>query len=145
MVFYATRVVLGNFSGLRLVYDSSKQNGGFKMPLPETDIARVRRSIKTLNDAIPEDANDLVRYEIDVDARAITIVECRPPWSEDLAPEWTRSPIVRLRYTEARREWQIYWLDRNFKFHVYDLVPPTPNIDKLLAEIEADPTNIFWG
>ncbi len=115
------------------------------MPLPETDIARVRRSIKAMNDAIPADVKDLVHYEIDVDARAITIVECRPPWAEDLGPEWSRCPIVRLRYTQTRREWQIYWCDSNSKFHVYDLVPPTPDIDRLLAEIEADPTCIFWG
>jgi len=118
---------------------------GLKMPLPETDIARVRRSIKSLNDAIPHNVKDLVHYEIDVDARAITIVECRPPWSQDFGPEWTRHAIVRLRYTQARREWQLYWSDSNGKFHIYDLVAPTPNIEILLAEIAADPTCIFWG
>ncbi len=44
-----------------------------------------------------------------------------------------------------RREWEIYGRDRNLKFRAYDLVPPTPNVETLLAEIDADPTCIFWG
>jgi len=35
--------------------------------------------------------------------------------------------------------------DRNLELHLYDLVDPTPNIEALLAEIDADPTAIFWG
>ena len=53
--------------------------------------------------------------------------------------------IARLRYTTSRHEWQIYWRDRNLKFHAYDRVPPTTNVEALMAEIDADPTAIFWG
>lgn len=80
-----------------------------------------------------------------VQPRASTILECRPPWRKGVGPEWTRSPIARLRYTEVRREWEIYLWDRNLELHLYDLVDPTPNIEALLAEIDADPTAIFWG
>jgi hypothetical protein len=113
--------------------------------LPETDLARVRRWVDARNDGLPERARGLIRYEFDVDARSVTIVECRPPWREDFGPEWTRSPIARLRYTETRREWEIYWRDRNLKFHAYDLVEPTANVELLLAEVDRDPTGIFWG
>ena len=87
----------------------------------------------------------LIRYEMDVDSRSITILECRPPWREGFGTEWTRRPIARLRYTKVRRDWQIYWRDRNLKFHAYDLVDPTPNIEALLAHLDDDPTGIFWG
>ncbi|HUP15832.1 MAG TPA: DUF3024 domain-containing protein [Acidimicrobiia bacterium] len=60
-------------------------------------------------------------------------------------PEWTRFPVARLRYTKTRGEWSFYWRDRNFKFHEYDLAPPPPHVDELIAEIERDPTSIFWG
>jgi hypothetical protein len=30
-------------------------------------------------------------------------------------------------------------------FHRYTLIAPTPEVGALLAEIEHDPTNIFWG
>ena len=76
---------------------------------------------------------------------SVTILECRPPWREDFGPEWTRFPIARLRYAQARKEWAIYWRDRNLKFHLYDLADPISNIEALLDEIDRDPTGIFWG
>ncbi len=113
--------------------------------LPETDVARVRRWIDARNDGLPERAQGEIRYELDLDARSATIMECRPPWSEDFGPEWTRFPIARLRYTQARHEWAVYWRDRNPAFHLYDFIEPTSDVEALLAEIDADPTGIFWG
>ena len=66
--------------------------------------------------AMPERARDQIRDELDVDDRAVTMLECRPPWRADFGTEWTRFPIARLRYTKTRREWQIYWRDRNLKW-----------------------------
>lgn len=71
-------------------------------------------------------------------------MECRPHWRDPNQP-WTRLEVARLRYTQKRREWALFWRDRNLKFHLYDLVDPTPNVDELLAEVDADPTCIFWG
>ncbi|OWP46354.1 DUF3024 domain-containing protein, partial [Pseudomonas nitroreducens] len=70
-------------------------------------------------------------------------VEVRPPW--DGVGEHTRFPIARLRYTKSTGQWAIYWRDRNLRFHRYDSIEASPHVDDLLAEIEADPTGIFWG
>lgn len=114
------------------------------MSLPETDLARVRRWVAGQNERIGEHIDE-VRVETDVDARAISILECRPPWREDFGPEWTRQEIARMRYTKSTGVWALYWPDRNAKFHRYEGLDPTPTIDRLLAEIDADPTCIFWG
>ena len=114
------------------------------MSLPETDVARVRRWVDARNVEIGEHIDEM-RVEMDVDARAITILECRPPWREDFGPEWTRQEIARMRYTKSTGVWTLYWPDRNSKFHRYEDVDPTPTIDRLLAEIDADPICIFWG
>ena len=82
---------------------------------------------------------------MDVDAGPVTVLECRPPWQGHAESPWTRFPIARLRYTKARQEWALYWRDRNLKFHVYDLVEPTRNVETLLDEVDRDPTCIFWG
>ena len=113
--------------------------------LPETDLARVRRWVAERNERLPQRAHGQLRYELDVDPRSLTILECRPPWKAEYGPEWTRFPIARLRYTAARKEWSIYWRDRNLKFHLYDLFDPTPTIQAALDEVEQDPTCIFWG
>lgn len=54
-------------------------------------------------------------------------------------------PAPGARYTVASKTWQLYWRDRNLRFHRYDLLDPSPNIQDLLDELERDPTCIFWG
>jgi hypothetical protein len=110
--------------------------------LPETDVARVHRWCR---DRVPEHVRDEVRIEVDVAERHLTIVECRAPWRADMGAEWTRFPIARLRYTKATGVWSLYWRDRNLRFHAYDLVSSTASIEDLLAEVDRDPTAIFWG
>ena len=110
--------------------------------LPETDVVRVQRWCRA---RVPAQVRDQVRVEADVAERHVTIVECRPPWRTDLGAEWTRFPIARLRYTKSTRLWSLYWRDRNLRFHEYDRVPAAASVEDLLAEIDRDPTAIFWG
>ena len=63
--------------------------------------------------------------------------------STDLSGRASR--FARLRYTKTRREWALYWRDRNLKFHLYDLAEPTASVETLLDEVDRDPTSIFWG
>ena len=41
--------------------------------------------------------------------------------------------------------WSLYWRDRNLRFHEYGLLPASASVGGLLAELERDPTAIFWG
>jgi hypothetical protein len=115
---------------------------GVKAGLPELDVARARRWCEQ---RVPAHVRDQIKVECDVTPRHLTIVECRPPWREDMSAEWTRFPIARLYYTKATRQWSLYWRDRHLRFHVYDRITPSPRIDDLLQEIDRDPTAIFWG
>jgi len=112
------------------------------MPLPDLDVARVQRWCAA---RVPERARHQVRVECDIAARHLTILERRAPWREDFGPEWTSFPIARLRYTATTKTWTLYWRDRNLNFHRYDLLDPSPRIEDLLAELDRDPTAIFWG
>lgn len=108
--------------------------------VPGLDLARIRRYC---TGRIPARVAHLVRLE--VDGRSVTILECRPPWSPDMGPAWTRFPIARLRLVASRTEWTLYWRDGNLRFHRYLRIDPNRDVGALLAEIEADPTAIFWG
>jgi Protein of unknown function (DUF3024) len=110
--------------------------------LPETDVARVQRWCRG---RVLEQVRDQVRIEVDLAERSVTIVECRPPWRAGVGAEWTRFPIARLRYTRSTGLWSLYWRDRNLRFHEYDRVPATESVEDLLAEVDSDPTAIFWG
>lgn len=112
------------------------------MGLPDLDIARVQRWCAA---RVPEHARHQVRVESDVEPRQLTIIERRAPWREDHGPEWTSLPIARLRNTASSRTWTLYRRDRNLSFHTYDQLPSSTRIEDLLAEIDRDPTRIFWG
>jgi hypothetical protein len=94
---------------------------------------------------VPEHARHQVRVECQIAPRHLTIVERRAPWREDLGPEWTSFPIARLRYTTTSKSWTLFWRDRHLRFHLYEQIKPSDSVEDLLAEIDRDPTFIFWG
>lgn len=94
---------------------------------------------------VPDDAGDQIRLEHSVRGDAITIFERRPPWREDLGPEWTRQKIAQLRYDRASATWSLYWGDSNDRWLAYEPREPTGDVGPLLAEVGADPHGCFWG
>jgi hypothetical protein len=110
--------------------------------MSDLDLARVQRWCAA---RVPEHARHQVRVEVDIAPRHLTIVERRAPWREDYGPEWTSFPIARLRWTATTKTWTLYWRDRNLRFHHYDRIDPSTNLQTLLDEIDSDPTSIFWG
>ena len=109
--------------------------------LPELDLARIKRFC---DERVAVHLRDKIRIKMEVQGRAVTM-ECRPPWTPVIGPEWTRLPVARLRHVAARGEWELFWCDRNLRWHRYDLIKPSRHVEALLAEIDADPTSIFWG
>ena len=110
--------------------------------VPELDANRVR---KWANDRTPPEFRDEMRVEVDETPRGLTILECRPPWSDLMGSEWTRAPIARLTYSKQAGEWTLYYADRNDRFQRYWECDPSVHVADLLEEIDNDPTCIFWG
>jgi hypothetical protein len=113
-----------------------------RIELPDLDLAKITRFCER---RVPARVRDQVRLEVEVRGRAVTIVERRVPWRPELGPDWTRLSVARLRYIRSEGGWVLYWADRNERWHRYTRSVPSPHVDPLLAEIEADPTAIFWG
>ena len=106
--------------------------------LSQLDIARVQRWCAN---QVPEH----IRVEWDVAPRHLTICECRPPWREDVGPDWNRFPIARLHYTRTTGLWTVYWRDQNFKYHRYQPLDPSPRIQDLFDYLDSRADPIFWG
>ena len=107
---------------------------------PETDVAKIRKYCRA---RVPPSFRDQIRIEAAVRGSSVSIYECRPPWHSDLS-EWSKVRVAQLRYSAENHNWSLYWADRNGRWHRYEDMEPGP-VDKLLGEIEADPTCIFWG
>ena len=109
---------------------------------PEDDVTRVEEWCRG---KVPEHARDRIRIECEVSGRDVTIVERHPPGSSDVGAEWSTSPVARLRYLKSRSAWRLYWPDRDQGWHEYGDLPFAHRVDDLLAEIDRDPTALFWG
>lgn len=94
---------------------------------------------------IPPHIRDQIRLETATRGRTVTILERRPPWRPDWGPEWSSSKVAQLRYETGAGTWTLHWSDRNGRWHLYNLVEPSPDVEPLLEEIDRDPTGIFWG
>ena len=112
------------------------------MTIPETDLARVRRWCAH---HVPAHLRHELRVELEVRGHLLTVVERRPPWRPDRGPQWSRSPVARLRYTAHSGLWTLYWRDRNEHFHRYPPCPASRTVETLLDEVDRDQTGIFWG
>lgn len=111
-------------------------------PLPQDAVDAVRAWCAV---RVPAHARHQVFVECQVTDRHLTIVERRLPYTAhrddgtvDAVPEeeWTRLPVARLHYTRARAKWELYWRDRNLRFHRHDQIPATPVVTDLLAAID---------
>lgn len=94
---------------------------------------------------MPEEHHDEVRLECSRRGNSITIIECRPPWNPELIGEWTSMKVAQLRYDTSSKRWSLFCCDRDERWWPYDNVESSVGVDPLLAEIDADPTGIFWG
>lgn len=59
--------------------------------------------------------------------------------------EWTRLSVAQFRYDAETRHWRLYCADRNSHWHEYDDRDQSERLEDLIAEVDADPTGIFWG
>ena len=117
------------------------------MAIPElVKKAAVRQLEAFCGTRIPAHVRNEIRLEYSVRGNAITIVERRPPWNPELmGPEWTSMKIAQLRYDAESSTWTPYCCDRNERWFLYDYVEPSRDVAPLLAEVDEDPTGIFWG
>lgn len=86
---------------------------------------------------------DLLRHSFGVRGNTVTLFEERPSFRDKTV--WTKLAVAQFRYVETDRCWRLYCADRKSKWHLYKGLEPSSTLDPLLAEVDADPTCIFWG
>ena len=114
--------------------------------LPELTRRRAEKLLSAFCEArVPLRVRHLVRLSYRIRGATATLFEERVPWrvSEDSA--WTESPVAQFRYNEHRRQWALYWRDRNQRWHRFADAAPTNDLDDLIDVVRADRTGIFWG
>ena len=92
---------------------------------------------------VPRDLRHQIKLGYSIRTTAVTIYQQR------LADpgRWIRLVVAQLRHNAALNHWKLYCTNRRTlgRWHRYDLAPPAATIEPLLAEIDHDPTGVFWG
>jgi hypothetical protein len=108
---------------------------------PDLDLEKIRRFAAT---RFPAKFVAEMRVECEIKGFEVVLYGARAPWTKELGPEWTRLKVAQLQFHPTKQRWTLSWSDSDGIWHRYDLVRPG-GIDRMLEEIEDDPTGIFWG
>lgn len=88
-------------------------------------------------------ARDQVRLGHSIRGNSVTVFEYQRGFDDPSA--WMKIPVAQFRFDPGTGLWSLYWQDRNRKWRVYEDAPPAKSLGTLLAEVDRDPTCIFWG
>jgi len=116
----------------------------YKMALPSLLQQLVDRKLDNYcKNKIPEHVKNEIRLHFKIRGDHVTLFESRPYY---LKPsEWIDKKVAQFRYDRNEKNWTLYCVDRNEKWHPYFKIEACENIDDLIKEVDEDPTGIFWG
>ena len=87
--------------------------------------------------------NAMVRKGYRIEGAAIVLFESRPAF---MAPHnWQDMDIAKFRFNKSRGIWQLFCQFRDLRWRAYEPMSESPDLSELVAEVEKDPTGIFWG
>ena len=114
------------------------------MPLTQHQLAQVQQLLAPLiaPDPRPE-VHDKLRHGYQVEGNAVVFYESRPRFQRPR--EWHDHHIAKFRYVASRRRWLLYCQLSDLKWHRYEPLPESPDLETLVREVERDPTGIFFG
>ncbi|MDT8369735.1 MAG: DUF3024 domain-containing protein [Longimicrobiales bacterium] len=116
------------------------------MAIPDTEMARVEKALEAFRDRVPPHVRDKVWYDWRVRGNQVTLAEKRPAWWKGAAEgEITVHEFARFQYDPATHHWMLKWRDRNGRFHPYEGLERVRSFQRLVDEVDADPTGIFLG
>ena len=90
----------------------------------------------------PHVANE-VRIGFRLEGPSIILFESRPAFMNPR--EWQERPVAKFRYFKRRAIWRLYCQFRDLKWHAYEPLPESPDLESLVVEVRKDLTAIFWG
>ena len=91
---------------------------------------------------MPQHIRDQLSYYWKVRGNQITLFERRPTW-RGKPGEFTDLAFARFQFDPASHHWVLKWSDRNGRFHPYEGLESERSVERLVEEVDSDPTGIF--
>jgi hypothetical protein len=114
------------------------------MALPELTRRLVEQKLGAFCERrVPPHVRGEIRLSFAFRGNTVTLIEERQRMLDP--SQWSRIAIAQLRFDPESGQWRQHFADRNNRWHPYSDREPSANIEDLIAEIDRDPTGIFWG
>jgi hypothetical protein len=114
------------------------------MVIPQSVVERIERKLtKYCEKKVPITIRNKVSLHYKIKGNSIFLYEKRPHYL--LKDKILEEPVAKIKYLPNSKEWQLFYQDRNLRWHEYWDLGPEKAISKLIEEIDEDPTCIFWG
>jgi hypothetical protein len=108
------------------------------------ELARAERLLAPLCRPAPEPkVAAVLQIGYRVEGSAIVLFERRPRFQKP--KEWGELPVAKLRFVKSQAIWHLYCMMRDLKWHTYEPLPKSQDVEVLIEEVRRDPTGIFWG
>ena len=88
-----------------------------------------------------------VRNEFDIgfriDNQSVYIYERRQNWRDKT--QYMDTDNAKLTRVKTQKQWKIFWMKRDLKWHGYDPTPVAKNIESAIKVVMSDQYGCFWG
>jgi len=93
----------------------------------------------------PPQFKDQLQIIYEYKGHSVLVYETRPPW--DKLGVWTKLGIAKFTYVRSRKEWKLYWMRRDLKWHAYDPETGTKrnSLERLVQVVDIDRYGAFFG
>lgn len=110
------------------------------MALPETEKQRVDLLLGQLCTRRTIPGRVTLCYEIK--GNRVTLSESRPLFIDPTI--WNAIKVAQFEYSIDPPQWTLHWYDRKNRRQPYPTGRNRDSLEKLLLEVDTDPTGIFW-
>lgn len=110
------------------------------MALPVTEHERADRLLGQLCDQRTIPAQVKLQYVLK--GNRITLSESRPLFIDPAV--WNEIKVAQFEYSLETQSWTLYWYDRKNRRQPYPTGRNKDILEKLICEVDTDPTGIFW-
>jgi hypothetical protein len=110
------------------------------MALPEIEQRRADTLLEQLCEqrTVPEQ----VKLQHETRGNRVTLTESRPLFIDPAI--WNEIKIAQFEYSPEHLNWTLYWYDRKNRRQPYPTGRNKNTLEKLILEVNLDPTGIFW-
>jgi hypothetical protein len=114
------------------------------MALSEFEKQRVEKVFSVYCESkVPLHVSDRFRVEFEIRGMEIKLFESRPNKLD--RSRWVSHKIARFKKKSDLNVWLLYYAGSNGRWRVFEPYPEDKDIEKLLDEVERDPSGCFWG